>query len=124
MASVDSLITCLCPKLGESACKSTFIEMALAQTSADYFGVNYTMAVALRACHIFAYNGFRALGESGEITGKKEGGLSLNFSSGASGAMSELERTSYGMQLLSLMRSSGLGVSVTGLGGINVCSIT
>jgi hypothetical protein len=109
MPSVTSIISAICPSLAASPAQSTFVALAMEETSSEYWGGGYTMAVALLACHLFTL-AQRSYGAVGPVTGMSEGRLSLQFAaSGGSGG--DLMQTHYGRQLRARMPGAA---SVTG----------
>lgn len=115
MATATAIITAICPKLAASASLDMFIELATARTSSEYFLGNYTMAVALRACHMFTLSQ-RNLGESGPVTSKTEGRLSLSFGTIGATNMTDknLSQTGYGIQLMELIAGQFPAIGVLG----------
>lgn len=111
----------ICPEFRDHADKSAYLEMAEEMTSpASTCGWNdakRTQAVALRAAHMMtlSLSPERAGGTGGQITQKREGQLSLSFGGNSSAQRAaDLDQTSYGMQLQSLISGSFLFVGTTG----------
>ena len=111
MATPEEFVEIICPSLVTVSGYATYISLAESLTSSGYFGENYAFAVALRASHLYVLNTKRS-GESGYVTAKTEGRLSKSFG-GLGNIQSELQMTSYGMQLLDLIRSTSPAVSMT-----------
>lgn len=89
----------------------TYITLAQNQTSQTYFGVNYALAVALLAAHMWVLNKKRA-GESGVTTYRAEGRVMQSF--GGIGVIKEgLRLTNYGMQYEDLVKSSGVAATTS-----------
>jgi hypothetical protein len=113
MASSEDILQVICPALVADSGFDIYLEMAESVTSSDYFGTSYSMAVALRAAHMYTLNTQRR-GQSGVITYLMEGRLAKSFG-GIGVVRNELELTNYGQQLLSLMRMQGPAITVTAL---------
>lgn len=95
---------------------SDLIEIAKLQTS-SCFGDKYNLAVALRVCHwlaLEARNGgdggssTSGSGTSGVLKSEKEGDLARSYEIGKFGENSDLASTTFGQELLSLIRQSFL----------------
>ena len=108
------IISAICPELYASASLSIFIDMAMSEISAQYFGTLYQKAIALKACHMFTLSK-RAMGAAGGISDMSEGGISLSFAVQNSGD-NNLKQTNYGLQYLELVSICGIGISVTNPG--------
>jgi hypothetical protein len=105
------IVTAICPNLSASPSCDVFIEMAETELDRCFFGTLWARAVALKASHMFVLSQ-RSLGESGSVSSKSEGHLSLSFSSNV--GSDDLDQTSYGKELQSLIAKSGASVSVVG----------
>lgn len=111
--TVNEILEAINPGLYSDVNRDTYIELATNQTDRCFFGVNYNMAIALRASHMYILAN-RPNGETGQISSKKEGDLSVGFStSKSSGASDDLSQTNHGMQLLTLIKQGLPAVSVT-----------
>lgn len=111
--TVNEILQAINPNLYNDANRDIYIELATNQTDRCYFGVNYNLAIALRASHMYVLDN-RPNGETGQINSKKEGDLSVSFSTGkSSGASDDLSQTNYGMQLQTLIRQGPPAVSIT-----------
>lgn len=122
MASVNSIIAALAPDLATDANKNTFVEIATERTSQAFFCDNYNLAIALRACHMWALSQYRIHGEAGAISEKKEGQLSMGFqNTGKVSGAGDLDQTHFGKQLKALIRSSDAGITVLGAGTTLSC---
>jgi hypothetical protein len=111
--TASQIIDIIAPELAAAAGKADHITLATARTSVCTFGRNTQLAIALRAAHtltLAARNG----GDSGVVTSKKEGGLSVSYASPESGIDPDLGQTHYGRQLIGLMSGSVPFVGVTG----------
>lgn len=99
------IISAICKGLAADSDCNTFIELAEEQTSSTFFDKNRSMAVALRASHIWTLlNSNRTNGEAGAIQSKTEGKLNIAFAV-SSNSDDDLSQTHYGLQLKSLMKS-------------------
>ncbi len=103
---ITEYINVLCPQLLTVSGYTAFIDIAKETLSPEYFGEKYNYAVALKAAHLYILNTKRN-GDSGVITGKTEGRLSVSYSHAIKGNYSELEMTSYGKELLQLIYNMG-----------------
>lgn len=124
MSSATSIIQVICPNLYSDSNRSTYIELATQLTSSCFFGSNYQLAIALRACHMYSIaniNNSTGGKGAGIITSMKEGDLSINFGSisGSSNKDVDLMRTTFGVQLQGLIDAQQAGVTVTGADIVN-----
>jgi hypothetical protein len=104
MADVDDIIFAICPRLTSSASVDLYKELALESISAEYFGTHVNYAIALMASHIFTMDTQRPNGDSGMITSKTEGRLSISYWNAINiRSNSDLHMTSYGKRYLSLI---------------------
>jgi hypothetical protein len=118
--SATSIIKTICPELAASLSMNEFVDMAVELTDRGYFGKLYPYAVAYRACHLFVITGGGGNGNSaigtGQIASMSEGGLSVNFATGAASDSGGLDTTKYGKLLLSLIKSRPtMGINTEGL---------
>lgn len=111
------IIQTICKPLADSPSLSSYIQIAQESLDRCFFGNNYNLAVAYKACHLFTVYGsdgvegtIAGLG-SGAVSGITEGGLSVNFATSSNVKDSELSSTKYGRMLLDLMKS-GLRMNV------------
>jgi len=116
MPSVLSIIEAICPGLYTDTNRDTFITLSYTETSESFFGTVYNKAVALRASHDWVL-AQRTTGDSGSISSKKEGDLSINYST-VDSSDDPLLLTSYGQQLRGLIKSRAGAVSVAGIDDI------
>jgi len=116
MASVDNIIKLKAPNLHTNPDKATYIALAKQQTSACFYGTSYNLAVALRACHSWTLDS-RNPNETGSLSGRRMGPVSVSFSAGSNEGSGDLSMTTYGRQLSALKKSSGPGISVLGAPG-------
>ena len=120
MASASEILSAIAPEFYSVSSRATFLDMAESRTSSAFYGGNRSQAVALRAAHMLALTSSgsaeRIGGAGGPISSKSEGQLSVAFGSRSSSSSSDsdLEQTSFGVQLLGLQRSSGAAVRVGG----------
>jgi hypothetical protein len=114
--SVSTYIDALAPFLASDSRKSTFITIATNRTSREEFGVNYELAVALRACHMMAKNPTTQPGNTGAETSRTEGEISQSFqvSQDHLKRFGDLATTSYGEQLCQLIDGCIVGHIVPG----------
>lgn len=110
MSSPADRIKLICPGLYTDVYRDEYITMAEGLISRAYFGVYGDQAVALRASHLYVLSK-RTLGESGSISSKTEGKLSVAFGSSGMGE-GDLSQSNYGIQLNALIQSMGPIVSV------------
>lgn len=107
------IIEVKCPGLYADAGRDIYIEIAGNRISRCYYSENYNLAVALQACHDYAMD--QRNGDSGTISSKKEGDLSVSYSSISTEDGSDLDQTSFGMALKRLQKQMGSGdISVVG----------
>jgi hypothetical protein len=115
------IITAICPDLASSPSLSVFVSLAEARTDRCFFGTNYSLAVALRACHQYTLSQ-RPNGESGMIGSKSEGKLSISFNAGGGNTnMGDLGQTAYGTQLADLIKSTSPAASLALTGVLGGC---
>ena len=82
-----------------------YIELAQAQLASDVFGDLYNYAVALKSLHDWTIDTYRQEGESGLITDRTEGRLTLRYLHNMNKeSKTDLQMTSYGQRLHSLIR--------------------
>lgn len=114
-ATTVQIIQARCSGLYNDSNRSLYIELAQDLTDSWFFGDYYNHAVALRAAHMWTLDNRDSGGAAGSVTSKKEGDLSVGYSVGKA-SDEDLGQTSYGRQLLNLMKSAGTpGISVTGV---------
>lgn len=121
--TVNQILQAINPDLYNDTNRDVYIELATNQTDRCYFGVNYNLAIALRASHMYVLAN-RPNGETGQISTKREGDLSVSFSTNkSSGASDDLSQTSYGMQLQTLIKQGLPAVSVTNDAIVNMSCV-
>lgn len=113
----------LAPQFAGHSAKDSFLAMAdelvAPASSCGLPSERRSQAVALQAAHLMtlAYDPSYAGGASGgAVTSKREGDLSLSYGSAAGAAAddADLSQTTYGRQLLELVRRSFTFIGVTG----------
>lgn len=115
MSTASEIMETIAPQYNTDPKKASFILLAKDRTSADFFGTNYEMAVALRASHMMTLRDIaEAGGGGGEIASKREGDLAISYHKSGSNDDDDLSSTSYGTQLQGLKRGSGVFIGVTG----------
>jgi hypothetical protein len=98
--------------------KASYLELATLRTSSCVFGANYQTAIALRAAHMMQMRDRG--GNAGPVSSVREGDLAIYYGSIFETWKSDLNQTSYGMELKGLIKGNGAKHSVTG-GGIIPC---
>lgn len=117
--TIEQYIQAVAPALLQDPSLNVFIEMAKERTDREFYGVKYNHAVALMAAHIAFLLGAGTLGagsgnaeggSTGSISSKREGDLSVSYSSPAAtlamkGVVdAELSQTRWGLMLISLRK--------------------
>ena len=110
--TVNDFIRIKAPDLYSDPDKNTWINSAQNKINRCYFGSNYNEAVALQAAHEWSLTNTRSNGESGAISSKREGDLSISYST--TGKNDNLNLTHYGKQLIDLRNRSNLSIGVLG----------
>ncbi len=112
-ASVDDIILAVCPGLAAASNKATFVELATGRTSSEFYGSNYSLAIALRASHIWVLSVYRAGGSGGAVTSESENGQSRSYAVfPQTGKYPDLSQTQFGLQLIGVMMGSGPSMGV------------
>lgn len=105
------IIEVICPDFVTTSGYNYYIELAEVNTSEGFFGEQYEAAVALRACHQWELNS-KNRGQNGPVTYLMEGRLAKSF--GGIGVIKrDLERTSYGRQLLDMIDTCNIAASTS-----------
>ena len=132
--SIEQYIQAVAPALLQDPSLDVFIEMAKERTDRAFYGVKYNHAVALMAAHIAFLLGSGTLGagsgnaeggSTGSISSKREGELSVSYSSPAAtlamkGVVeSELAQSRWGLMLLALRKGCKPFFGVCGSRGCN-----
>lgn len=117
--TVEQYIQAVAPALMQDPSLDVYVEMAKERTDRGFYGVKYNHAVALMAAHIAFLLGAGTLGagsgnaeggSTGSLSSKREGELSVSYSSPAAtlamkGVVeSDLAQTRWGLMLLSLRK--------------------
>lgn len=118
--TVIQIFDAIAPGFAANPAKPTYIELAEDRTSACAFGTRRNHAVALRAAHAMTIDlGGDQSGSGGQITGKKEGNLSLTFAApSANDSDDDLSMTKYGKQLKGLIKGNITVASIAN--GVNL----
>jgi hypothetical protein len=111
------------PGLKDDADKATYIECAKTQTSSCFYGSRYEQAVALRAAHnlILSKPDEYRSSLSGGVMAKKQRNLSVQYGQTNSNNVADksgLSQTTYGTQLLALMRMSNSAMGSMGMSSL------
>lgn len=116
--TATQILTAIAPNLASNPLAAVYLEMAADRTAQGFFGAKREYAIAYRAAHMMTLflSGVRTEGEVGPIASKSEGELSVSFGSvgGGSNDDGSLTQTTYGLELLALIKASGPFISVTG----------
>jgi hypothetical protein len=115
--SIEQIVTTY-PGIADDPDMDVYIELAKTQTGAAFYGDRYSEAVALRAAHNLVmskpldYASFM----SGGIASKRQGGITVDYNRSASESVdkSGLSQTTFGKQLIALMRMSNTTMGVVG----------
>ena len=133
--SVEDHLRAIAPQCLTDGSYQVFIEMAEERTNRCFYGAKANQAVALMAAHIWymlgsgnggAGSGNLEGGSTGSLSSKREGDLSVSYSSpSATLAMktttdAELAQTRWGLMLLNLRKGCGPVMGVCG--GADLCS--
>lgn len=121
-ASIETIFNTY-PGLKDDADKDVYIELAKTQTSSCFYGSRYNEAVALRAAHNLVLSKPNEYREnmSGGIASLKQRNLHVQYgqtNSNTEADKSGLSQTTYGTQLLSLMRMSNTTMGAVGMGSL------
>lgn len=107
----EEILAVICPTMTATSGYELYISTASLMTSSGYFGDAYSLALALRAAHMFVVNTQRQ-GRAGVETYLMEGRLAQSFG-GVGVSKNNLQFTSYGWQLLDLIKQQGPFISIT-----------
>lgn len=115
--TASQILSAIAPQFDTNPNRAVFLEMAAMQTSVSFFGsTKYERAVALRAAHEMMLAATRLLGETGSISSKSEGQLSVGFSGAGRTAPKGLEsllQTACGLELIDLIEGADLPARVS-----------
>lgn len=118
--TTEQIFDAIAPQLASNASKAVYLELATERTAQTFFGTKRTHAIALRAAHMMTLYitgaSVRSQGEVGPITSKSEGALSVGFGSVNANPNDDasLTQTTYGLELLALIKAQSPFISVTG----------
>lgn len=117
-ASIEQIIATY-PGISDDPDIALYIDLAKTQTSSSFYGTRYNEAVALRAAHnlVMSKPVEYASSMGAGIISKSQGGVRVDYgdNTGSSGVdRTGLAKTTYGQQLMALMRMSGAGIGVVG----------
>ena len=118
--SASSNLSLIAPQYDANTNRAGMLELAALRVNTTWFGAKYDLAVAYVAAHMLALNDplFRPSGEAGAVTSKKEGDLSINYSSGGSASSDDYDQTSFGKQFEQLSKECDLAINI--IGGVDV----
>lgn len=121
-ASIEEIFNTY-PEIKDDADKDIYIELAVTQTSSCFYGTRYNQAVALRAAHnlVLSKPDTYRSSMSGGVTSQKQRNLHLQYGRSAGSNDNDgsgLLQTTYGQQLMSLMRMSNMTIGAIGMGTI------
>lgn len=105
------ILTVIYNKLAIDPNVQNYINLATIQTSQKFYGVNYNLAIALLAAHMYYLTVERG-GKSGVVTYQGAGRL-LESTGGLGVIRNDLELSNFGMQLQRLRRASGAAITTT-----------
>jgi len=116
--SASSTLSVIAPQFDSVANRSDFITLATLHVNACLTDEKYDLAVAYLAAHMIALNTDSAIqqGETGNLTSKREGDLSVGYGNFSNKGMLNLNLTIYGQQYENLLRSTGIGFYVLNSG--------
>lgn len=115
--SASSTLSVIAPQFNSIANRDEYLSLAELNVNRCLFDSKGDMAVALMAAHMLALNTDpirQQSGGAGQITSKKEGDLSISFSSASDGSGGDLFLTVYGLQFQRLSNSVNTNVYVLG----------
>lgn len=114
--SASSVLSIIAPQFNDVSNRNDFLSLAILQISSDWFADKYDLAVAYLTAHMMSLDTslLRQNGETGAISSKKEGELSITFSSSNSKGDGNFNQTHYGKQYAQLRDSCGFIVGITG----------
>jgi hypothetical protein len=107
----EEILAVICPTMAATSGYEIYLSTAELMTSSGFFTDAYPLALALRAAHMFVINTQRQ-GRAGVETYLMEGRLAQSFG-GVGVSKSNLQFTSYGWQLLDLIKQQGPFISIT-----------
>ena len=123
--SASSVLSVIASQYDAYPNRDEFLSLAALRVNRCLFGDKADLATALMAAHFIALSDssstVRQYGESGPVTSKKEGDLSISYGGGGTNNKDDLGLTVFGQQFQGLQTSSGLFMSVTGMGTLDGC---
>ena len=116
MSTPTQIIQALNPTMYADPGLNIYLEQAENTTSRGYFQSaidNGNLAVALKAMHMWTL-AQRTLGESGAVSNKSEGQLSVGFANAGkmAGRNDDLDQTHWGKQLINLIKQQSPAASI------------
>lgn len=118
--SASSNLSLIASQYDANTNRAGILTLAALRVNVSWFGAKYDLAVAYVAAHMLAMSDplFRANGEAGAISSKKEGDLSIGYSTGgsssSSGGGSDYDQTSFGRQFEQLSKECDLAINIIG----------
>ena len=109
--TAEEILSVIAAGMDDLPSRPAYIALATQRTDRCFFGVNYTLAIALRAAHEWVLN-TRRQGESGVTTYEASGRLAKSYG-GVGVIRDSLQLTNYGMQLEALIKESGMGATIS-----------
>ncbi len=116
--SASSILDIIAPQYKTDDDKASFLTLARQRTNTCVFGDNTELAVAYRAAHMMAKRDIAGAtgGGGGQLASKREGDLAIAYHKSSSGGSSDsdLTETSFGNDLLGLIKGNIPAVAVLG----------
>lgn len=117
--TASEILTLIYPASVATPNRELYLQLAR-ERSRGICAENMEQAVALRAAHMIALatDPARAGGTAGAVVSKREGDLSISFGGATTnpGSFGNLQATSFGQELIALIRSCKGFIGVTGGG--------
>lgn len=113
IATASAILDVIAPEFISNADKDDHLALATLRTSSTKFGDKYNYAIALRAAHTLTLADPDYGASSGAVKSRKEGDLSISYGT-TKGVNGYLSQTSYGIELLGLIRANIPAYSITG----------
>ena len=116
--TASTILSAIAPQFDSDSNRSVHLNLATQRTSRDCFGVNYELAIALRAAHTLTLskNAINSGGATGGVKSMREGDLAISYGGASSiKGNQDLNQTSYGVQLQGLINENIVGINITGL---------
>jgi len=120
--TASEILSVIAPQFDSTANRDSFIAIATMEVNSCLFGDKANKAIALLAAHMIALNtdAARQNGETGNITSKKEGDLSVGYGNFGNAGSGDLGMTHYGRQFLSMQQSVSENIFVLN-SGVDYC---